>query len=175
MPFQDSTAHSDILASRKRPGFHALRGMLASLFLFASLSSHAAAEPADAAREAIRAALMNWTADFNSGRAQEICNLFSLDLVYEYRGHPERRYDDICDLLQRSLADPTKRYAYSLVVKEILVSGELAVVRLVWTLQTSSPAAGGNVVSREPGMDVFRRQPDGSWKIIRFIAYEDSD
>ena len=42
---------------------------------------------------------------------------------------------DICDLLQRSLSDRTKRYAYTLAIKEILVSGELAVVRLVWTSQ----------------------------------------
>ena len=23
----------------------------------------------------------------------------------------------------------------------------------------------------EPGMDIFRRQPDGSWKIMRYMAY----
>jgi hypothetical protein len=24
----------------------------------------------------------------------------------------------------------------------------------------------------EPGLDVFRRQPDGSWKIVRCLAFE---
>jgi ketosteroid isomerase-like protein len=28
------------------------------------------------------------------------------------------------------------------------------------------------VETKEPGLDVFRRQPDGSWKIVRYIAYE---
>ncbi len=151
-----------------------LRGMLATLPLLASFAVPGSAEPADAARDAIRAALTKWTADFNAGRAQEICALFSPDLVYEYRGHPERRHHDICNLLHRSLADPTKRYAYSLVIKEILVSGELAVVRLVWTLKTTGPDATGDVVTQEPAMDVFRRQPDGGWKIIRYIAYEEA-
>ena len=27
--------------------------------------------------------------------------------------------------------------------------------------------------STEPGMDIFRRQSDGSWKIIRYLAYEE--
>ena len=28
-----------------------------------------------------------------------------------------------------------------------------------------------DVTSPEIGMDIFRRQDDGSWKIIRYIAY----
>jgi steroid delta-isomerase len=46
----------------------------------------------------------------------------------------------------------------------------MAVVRL--TLK--STVAGepeGEVKSVEPGMDIFRRQPDGSWKIMRYMAY----
>ena len=77
-----------------------------------------------------------------------------------------------CDLLQRSLSDRTKRYAYTLAIKEILVSGELAVVRLVWTLTVTKPDGSGETVTQEPGMDVFRKQPDGAWMIIRYIAYE---
>ena len=33
-------------------------------------------------------------------------------------------------------------------------------------------AGGKTEESREPGLDVFRKQPDGSWKIARYIAYE---
>ena len=59
---------------------------------------------------------------------------------------------------------------YSLVVKEILVSGDLAVVRLTWT-DTSLGRDGKPVAHDEAGLDVFGRQSDGSWKIIRYIAY----
>ena len=52
--------------------------------------------------------LAQWMADFNAGDAEKICDLFALDLRYDYRGQPERRYGDICALLHRSLADGTK-------------------------------------------------------------------
>jgi ketosteroid isomerase-like protein len=99
--------------------------------------------------------------------------LFALDLRYDYRGQPERGYGDICALLHRSLADGTKHYAYSFTVKEILVADDLAVVRLSWTLRMRSRGPQGFARSTESGMDIFRKQADGSWKIIRYIAYEE--
>ncbi len=91
---------------------------------------------------------------------------------YDYRGFPERGYQDVCDLLQRALSDPNKRFSYSADIKEIIVAGDLAVVRLTWTLKVKSNDAPQEISSEEPGLDVFRRQPDGRWKIIRYIAYE---
>jgi steroid delta-isomerase len=44
------------------------------------------------------------------------------------------------------------------------------VVRLTWT-STVTGAPEGDVKSVEPGMDIFRRQSDGSWKIMRYLAY----
>ena len=73
--------------------------------------------------------------------------------------------------MQRSLGDASKTYSYDLNVREIIVSGDIAVVRLVWKLTVTLPN-GQQVVSIEPGMDVFRKEPDGAWKIIRYIAYE---
>jgi ketosteroid isomerase-like protein len=132
-----------------------------------------AAEPEPAPAAAVRAALEQWTADFNAGNAGEICGLFAFDLRYDYRGQPERGYPDICNLLHRSLNDRSKQYAYALEIKEILVAGDFAIVRLVWTLGVRSNEAPGFVQSIESGMDIFRKQPDGSWKIIRYIAYEE--
>ena len=136
------------------------------------LSFGAAAQPADRPEAAIREALAKWTADFNARDTERICDLFAPDLVYDYRGFPERNYEALCGLLRRSLTDRSKQFAYALEIKEILVSGDVAVVRLVWTLRTMLPGAAAAVESKEPGLDVFRRQPDGSWKIVRYIAYE---
>jgi steroid delta-isomerase len=136
-------------------------------------SSAADASAAAEAEAAVRSALAAWNADFNAGNAERICDLFAPGLRYDYRGFPERGYDDICALLRSSLADTTRTFSYALDIRDVFVSGDLAVVRLVWTL-TVRPAGGGEAVtSREPGMDVFRRQPDGSWKIVRYIAYEE--
>ena len=130
------------------------------------------AQPAREAETAIRNTLSRWTSDFNARDAARICDLFARDLLYDYRGFPERDYESVCGLLRRSLADQTKKFAYALDIKEIIVAGDLAVVRLVWTLKVTVPGAAHAVESKEPGLDVFRRQPDGSWKIIRYIAYE---
>lgn len=155
--------------SRRALAVVAACGVLSyNVFSFAA----AAQAPAAEAETAIRGALAQWTADFNAREAARICDLFAPDLVYDYRGFPERGHADLCALLRRSLADRTKQFTYALDIREIIVSGDLAVVRLVWTLTTTLPGAAKPVESKEPGLDVFRRQPDGSWKIVRYIAYE---
>jgi ketosteroid isomerase-like protein len=118
----------------------------------------------------IRAALTQWTDDFNAGRADKVCGPFAPDLRANVRGVAERDYGALCDLLQSSLKDRSKHYTYALDIKEIRVWGEVAVVRLVWTLTVSQNGIG--TVSVEPGMDIFARQPDGAWKITRFMAYQ---
>jgi uncharacterized protein (TIGR02246 family) len=133
----------------------------------------ATAEGTAQAEQAVRSALAAWNADFNAGNIGGICDLFAPDLRYDFPGFPERGYDEICALLRGSLADQTRTFSYALDIREVIVSDDLAVVRLVWTL-TVRPAGGGDAVtSREPGMDIFRRQADGSWKIVRYIAYEE--
>jgi steroid delta-isomerase len=142
--------------------------MLLALTLFAPPLHAVAAERAE---DAVRAALQKWTRDFNAGNAEAVCQLFAPDLAYDFRGYPERGYQDICARLERSLGDASKSYSYALDIREILVSGDLAVVRLVWTLTVTLPN-GQAVTSVEPGMDLFRKDQDGAWKIIRYIAYE---
>jgi steroid delta-isomerase len=126
---------------------------------------------AETAESEIRAALEQWTADFNARNADAACRIFSTELRYDFRGYPERGYADICNRMRRSLSDTSKTYAYALDIREIIVEGNLAIVRLVWTL-TVTLANGQQVASVEPGMDVLRKGSDGAWKIIRYLAYE---
>ena len=53
-----------------------------------------------------------------------------------------------------------------------MISGDLAVVRLVWHLTVTRRDGSPPITSQEPGMDVFRRQTNGSWQIIRYLAFE---
>ena len=145
------------------------RLLTVGLFLVAGLP--ASAQAVDKEEAAIRAALSKWTNEFNARDPSHICDLFAPDLIYDYRGFAERNYEALCTLLRKSLADRTKTFAYSLDIREIIVSGDIGVVRLVWTLKMTLPGAKA-VESKEPGLDVFRKQPDGSWKIVRYMAYE---
>lgn len=124
---------------------------------------------ADAA--AIRAALEAWTEDFNERRSDRVCDLFAPDLRSNYRGQPENDFGRLCEGLHAALTDPERRYRYRLELEEVLVSGDMGIARLVWHL-TITDGSGRTVESSDRGLDVFLRQPDGAWRISRFLAYE---
>jgi steroid delta-isomerase len=126
---------------------------------------------ADADAAAIRAALEAWTADFNAGRADRVCDLFAPDLESRFRGAPPRGFEALCANMKRALADPDRRYANRLELLEIIVSGDLAAVRLIWHGTERDLKTGAETTTTEPGIDIFRRQPDGKWRIARFLAF----
>ena len=132
----------------------------------------AAAQNDGAAEKAIRDALSKWTDDFNARDATRICDLFAPDLRYDFRGAPERDYAAICSLLHRALGDRSKTFTYSFDIREIIISSDMAIVRLVWTSKVTREGSTQVMETREPGLDVFRRQADGKWRIARYIAYE---
>ena len=148
---------------------HAHIGLIAVLAVLIG-GSHGSADSTAVARNQIRAALEKWTRDFNAGNASQVCSLFAPDLISNFQGIPESNFETLCARLKRSVADPTKRYHYDLDLKEIIVSGDLAAVRLVSTLKVHLKD-GTEETSEEPGLDIFRRQSDGSWKISRYMAY----
>jgi uncharacterized protein (TIGR02246 family) len=151
-----------------------MRAVVCRGLLLAALTFPVAAQGDSPAQAAIRGALTQWMTDFNAGDAEGACRLFAPDLIAQVRGQPERSYTDLCELLERSLNDRSKTYRYSLAIKEILVAGDLAVVRLTWTLTVMRKDTGAETTSDEFGIDIFRRQGDGSWKISRFMSYDTS-
>ncbi len=147
-----------------------MKALLLCLLLLA-VPAAAAEDPSPEA--AIRQALATWTEQFNARDTQGVCTLFAPGLRYNVEGlDREQTYQDICDRLHRALTGREVGYHYGLEIHEIIVSGDLAVVRLLWTLTVSRPGVP-DVATPEQGMDIFRRQDDGSWKIIRYIAYGD--
>jgi ketosteroid isomerase-like protein len=150
-------------------------GAAAALVLVAAMISTGSADPAakNSPEQAITRALTDWMLAFNAGDTGAVCGLFAPELRYNYRGFPERGYDQVCQVLLGSLADQSRKYAYDLTIKEIIVSGDLAAVRLVWTLTVKRPGQMSGPATYEPGLDLFRRQGDGTWKIVRYLAYEE--
>ena len=141
-----------------------LKPAIGAVMLVASLTAAMADDAAD-----IRATLEGWRDDFNAGKAGTVCDLFARDVIADVRGLPERTYDEVCGVLQKSLADEAKHFSYSVEIKDIIVEGDLAAVRLVWTLKIAPPV---DVTSVEHGLDVLRRHPDGTWKIVRFLTFD---
>jgi steroid delta-isomerase len=144
-----------------------LPALLTLPLLLAAVPAHA--EDVEAA---VRAALARWTEAFNAGDGERVCDLFAPDLIATNRGSADRSFEGLCAQLRRVVADPDRRYRYRADIKEVLASGDLAAVRLYWTLEVRDPT--GNLVETgvDAGMDLFRRQPDGAWRIARFLAFD---
>jgi ketosteroid isomerase-like protein len=120
----------------------------------------------------IRAALTQWTSDFNAGRADKVCDLFAPSLRADVRGAAERDFDAQCKLLRKALADPEQTYSEAFELKEVVTERDMAVVRLSWTTTKRVKATGQVSTTVDQGLDVFGKGSDGVWRIIRYMAYE---
>jgi len=115
---------------------------------------------------AIEAALKQWPNEFNAENLAGVCGLFADDVVLVYPDAPERNRDEFCDQMQTLFDDPAKQFSYAAPdISEVLVDGDLATVRLIWTLTVRDTSGKVLETVEENGIDVFRRQADSSWKI----------
>ncbi len=141
----------------------------ALLFTVASPSAYAGVE---ADKAAIAARLEAWSDAFNARDASQTCDLFSADLLSTVRGRPDEGRDAVCRRIAVALADRNLTMRYAPDIEEVIVSGDLAVVRIVWSVTVQDGPR--STVSKEPGIDVFRREADGRWRILRFLAFSNA-
>lgn len=120
-------------------------------------------------REAISNRLEAWVNAFNTRNAAAACDIYARDLVAVTPESLQASREDVCARLAKLLANPKIQAQYAVSIHEILVSGNWAVVRLIWKFKLETNGHPEN--SEEAGMDVFQRQPDGRWSIIRFMSF----
>jgi steroid delta-isomerase len=137
-----------------------LLSILALQFCYASAFADDAAD--------IRTRLEQWATSFNNRDKAEACDLFSKSLVSDVRGQGEADYETRCAIISKALDDPQRSFHYYLAIKEVIVDKTTAIVRLDWTLKISP----GDVIRTETGLDVLRKEGDGRWRIIRYMAYD---
>src|SRR5262245_9898524 len=89
--------------------------------------------PSDEA--AIRQRLERWTAAFNARDVAGSCDLFAPDLAYAIQDVVNGSYQTMCGNLTKILGRSDIRLHYGVpAIHEIIVSGDIAAVRLTWTL-----------------------------------------
>ncbi|MCK9512165.1 MAG: nuclear transport factor 2 family protein [Pigmentiphaga sp.] len=120
-------------------------------------------------KAAISQRLQAWATAFNARDAVGACDLFAPDLIATVQGAPDADRDTVCQRLAALLAKADVTARYHPEIQEIIVAGDLAVVRLIWTLTLEQN--GEQRRSRETGMDIFQRQADDRWSITRFVAF----
>src|SRR5260370_12028960 len=83
-----------------------------------------------------------WTADFNAKDSAGVCDLFAPDLVYSIREVVQGTRETICANLAKMLASSDIQLHYGNPdVHEILVAGDVAVLRFTCTPPTHAIAA----------------------------------
>jgi ketosteroid isomerase-like protein len=127
--------------------------------------AHPAADNA-AAEKQIRAALASWVEAANHGDYKAASAVWAPDLIGWAPDGPDDTYEREAAYAKLPIKTPDTTYA--LTINEVIVDGSLAVVRDTWT-QTTKQAAGADKVDTFRSYEVWRRQPDKSWKISRWI------
>src|SRR3954467_5957347 len=166
----DRSGDGSPAAGRERLRRLAAGAIIAAAAVTAAFDPSGGAEPTEAAENEIRTAIENWRSAFNARDEDRVCALFAPDLVANYQGEPERDYASLCEMLRAAVRAPDVIYRYSVEIKEIVVYGETAVVRLVWALEIEKAGSPTQTIE-EPAIDIFHRQADGTWKISRYLAY----
>lgn len=142
---------------------------LVALAVVVGATVPALADPA-ADRAAILQRFELWTAAFNAKDPVGACDLFAPDLLYSFPEVLQGTRETMCTNLEKLFARTDLRARYEKPdIHEIIMAGDVAIVRLTWTLTTE--ANGARDTTTEEGMDFFRRQPDGKWSIARFVAF----
>jgi len=134
-----------------------------------AISGLAGADPAidnAAAEKQIRAALADWVEAANRGDYKTAAAVWAPDLIGWAPEGPDDTYEREAAYAKLPIKAPDTTYA--LTINEVIVDGSLAVVRDTWT-QTTKQNAGADKVSTFRSYEVWRRQPDASWKISRWI------
>ncbi len=121
-------------------------------------------------KAAITTRLRAFSDAFNARDEAGSCDIFAPDLIATMPPKLETSREAICGNINRLFGSGDLRLHYDYPeILEIIVSGDIAVVRIRWTLTVHKGA--DQDTTAEGGLDVFRRQPDGRWSIARMATF----
>jgi ketosteroid isomerase-like protein len=143
------------------------RLFLALVLLVAATAARADAAADNAAAEKqIRAALAGWVEAANRGDYKAALDVWAPDLIGWSPDGPDDSYAR--EAAGAKAPSGPVRTTYELTINEVIVDGSLAVVRDTWT-QTTKQDSGPDKIASFRSYEVWRRQPDRTWKISRWI------
>jgi ketosteroid isomerase-like protein len=160
----------------KQPSYKKILNFLI-IFIFSCSNAYSSESAIDAkSRQEIVRLLQKWPQDYNAKNIEATCGLFAPDLIASYPGTSDRNYQEMCSSLKAVLTDSNKTSSYEAPhIEQIIIQGDISVVRLIWNLKISYKNQMNTELIKEKGLDVFKRQKDGSWKIAISYAYTATD
>ena len=155
--------------------------LCATVVTLPAQQSHGASASDDEARRrdssAVHQAVLRGGAALNARNADAIVALYARDLVLSYPGEPDMGYEAFARAMHEMTGTDTTRLRITTqaAIDEVMVSGDLAVVRVVWTTTSISRARGDSSwvhsTRRMKDLQVWRREPDGAWRFARGMHY----
>ena len=127
----------------------------------------------------IRAAIERGARGFERAQPDSILAHYARDIILSYPGIPDQDYATLVRGYGQLRSRPATESATTTpTFDEILVSGDLAIVRLRWTTTIRSAATATTAAVESTrylrDLQVWRREADGEWRFIRGMHYRDS-
>ena len=119
----------------------------------------------------LRANIQQYTDAVNSMEGEKAVALFAGDITLTYPGIPD---SDLATLSEHYLnlrrdTPPGTTVRTRPDIEEVLISGDLAVIRLTWN--TTVTDASGEKKRQMRDLQVWRREAGGTWKFARGIHF----
>ena len=125
---------------------------------------------------AIREAIRRGAAGFERGDPETIIAHYARDVVLAYPGVPDMDYAFLRKSYEELRTRPASIRARTVpTFDEVLVMGDLAVVRLRWQTTITDTAAGRTTERRMKDLQVWRREPGGQWMFARGMHYREPE
>jgi steroid delta-isomerase len=119
----------------------------------------------------IRRRLAEWVEQMRSGDRVAAAEVWAPDLVGWYPGQEDDTYEKEQAQARRQRPPEAPRSIPAVRIEEVMVSGDLAVVRDIWRI---TRIAGGDTTEHSlRSFEVWQRQRDGAWRIARWISAPD--
>jgi uncharacterized protein (TIGR02246 family) len=137
----------------------------------------AASQPAPDRNAADRAAIARATAALltavNASHVDGVLDVWCQDGVLMPPGHPSVHGREALERYFSRLFSE-RRFTFTFTASQIRVGGDIAVERVEYIASACPREGGPPVEDRGKGVHVFRRQPDGSWKLFQDIWNSDA-
>lgn len=142
------------------------------ILLLACLLTALSASAQERDVEALRSAVLRSGEAFNAGDPDAIMSQYARDVVLSYPGIPDMGYDALVSAYA-SLRTPKPGVTVrtSPTIEEILVSGDMGVIRVMWTTTTTETNPPRESTRQMKDLQVWRRESDGTWKLARGMHY----
>jgi uncharacterized protein (TIGR02246 family) len=125
----------------------------------------------ETSREAVTRAFEGLVRARNARDLEAVMSFFTKDALLSYPGLPDAGFDALHEIFRKNYANPDVQGRCSAEVEEVQVSGDLAFVRAVWTADLEQKSTGRQIRMRDKDLEIWRRQPDGSWKLFRGLSF----